>query len=93
MYHMLQESIMRKAIAALILTVALMGTMAMSQTASARGVHLHYVRGYSVQSSWLCYGWRESRHSYIYHCTQHWHLNNLAVPWSDNPSWVPNIGN
>jgi hypothetical protein len=41
----------------------------MSQTASARGVHLHYVHSYSVQGSWLCYGWRQSKHSYTYHCT------------------------
>jgi len=51
---------------------------------------LRYVPGYSVQGSWLCYGW--TGHTYnIYHCTQHWHrAGNRLV--SDNPAWVPNIG-
>lgn len=48
---------------------------------------LHYTRGYSVQGSWLCYGWSNG----AYHCTQHWHRSGGKLV-SDNPSWVPNTG-
>ena len=51
---------------------------------------LRYHPGYSVQGSWLCYGW--SGHTYnVYHCTQHWHRAGGRLV-SDNPAWVPNVG-
>lgn len=47
---------------------------------------VHYVRGYSIQGRWLCYGW-----SSYYHCTQHWrYQNGRAV--SLVPNFVPNSG-
>lgn len=55
-------------------------------TAHASG-GLHYQRGYSVQGSWLCYGWSNG----VYHCTQHWHRSGSQLI-SGNPSWVPNFG-
>lgn len=48
---------------------------------------LHYQRGYSVQGSWLCYGWSSG----AYHCTQRWHRSGGRLV-SDNPAWVPNSG-
>ncbi|HEV8192869.1 MAG TPA: hypothetical protein VGP82_15500 [Ktedonobacterales bacterium] len=73
-------------VAAASLMAVLAGTLAMSQApqADASG-GLRYVRGYSVQGSWLCYGWASG----AYHCTQHWHRSGGKLI-SDNPSWVPN---
>ena len=45
---------------------------------------VHYVRGYSVQGSWLCYGWAS-----YYHCTQHWRFVD-GHPVSLVPGFVPN---
>jgi len=42
------------------------------------------VRGYSVQSGWLCYGWSTG----AYHCTQHWR-GSAGHYVSLNPGWVP----
>ncbi len=68
------------------LAVVLAGAVAMSQApqAGASG-GLRYVRGYSVQGSWLCYGWSNG----AYHCTQRWHRSGSKLI-SDNPNWVPN---
>ncbi len=45
---------------------------------------LHYVRGYSVQTGWLCYGYSNG----AYHCTQHWaYITGRYVSY--NPAWVP----
>jgi len=49
---------------------------------------LRYVPGYTVQGSWLCYGWGSG----TYHCTQHWHRNAAGRLVSDNVRWVPNYG-
>src|SRR5690348_17365471 len=49
---------------------------------------LRYVPGYTVQGSWLCYGWGSG----TYHCTQHWHRNAAGQLVSDNARWVPNYG-
>lgn len=54
-----------------------------AQTSSA--VALRYQRGYSVQGSWLCYGWASG----AYHCTQHWYRASSGAYVSLNPSWVP----
>lgn len=43
-----------------------------------------YVRGWSVQGSWLCYGWSNG----IYHCTQYWHRSG-GLLISERPSFVP----
>ena len=64
--------------------VAVIGGTATTTQASTS---LHYTRGYSVQGSWLCYGWSNGS----YHCTQHWHRSGSQLV-SDNPSWVPNTG-
>lgn len=53
-------------IAATLLFTATMFAATMPVTQA--GYSLRYVRGYSVQGSWLCYGWSNG----IYHCTQHW---------------------
>lgn len=44
-----------------------------------------YARGYTVQGSWLCYGWTSPA---IYHCTQHWGWRN-GRPYSFT-GFVPN---
>lgn len=47
-----------------------------------------YHRGYYTNNGWLCYGWANG----TYHCTAWWHQQgNTSI--SDNPAWVPNIGN
>lgn len=55
------------------------------QTSAA--LALRYQRGYSVQGSWLCYGWPSG----AYHCTQHWRRSGGRYA-SLNPSWVPSQG-
>jgi hypothetical protein len=45
---------------------------------------LRYQRGYSVQGSWLCYGWSGG----TYHCTQRWNWNQ-GERISTHTSWVP----
>jgi hypothetical protein len=73
------------------LTAALGLALAVSATASATTAHaatwLRYQRGYSVQGSWLCYGWSTG----AYHCTQHWYSANGQLV-STNTGWVPNYG-
>ncbi|MGZ3675172.1 MAG: hypothetical protein ACXVCO_12770 [Ktedonobacterales bacterium] len=60
----------------------------LSPTATAQASSgLRFQRGYSVQGSWLCYGWSSGQ----YHCTQHWHRTGGQLI-SDNPTWVPNTG-
>jgi surface antigen len=56
-------------------------------TAHAASTSLRYQRGYSVQGSWLCYGWSNG----AFHCTQRWHRSGGHLV-SDNPGWVPNGG-
>lgn len=34
---------------------------------------VRYVRGYSIQGGWFCYGWVSPAY---YHCTQHWRWQN-----------------
>src|SRR5690348_16697858 len=63
-----------------------------SQFSGAPAAHaassgLRYARGYSVQGSWLCYGWSNG----TFHCTQRWHRSGGRLV-SDNPAWVPNVG-
>lgn len=58
-----------------------------SNTADA-AAWLHFQRGYSVQSGWLCYGWNNG----AYHCTYHWHRDAAGRLISDNRAWVPNYG-
>lgn len=74
------------------LSIALLGLVAGSvilgsPLASAEGTGLHYSRGYSVQGSWLCYGWPSG----AYHCTQHWYRAGNGTLVSTNPGWVPNV--
>lgn len=54
------------------------------QPAHAAGIRLVYHRGYSVQRSWLCYGWPNG----AFHCTQHWKRSGNGFI-SYNPRWVP----
>ncbi len=65
---------------------AVAGLLGTGTTAHA-SAGLRYASGYSVQGSWLCYGWSNG----AYHCTQHWHRSNGRLV-SDNPAWVPNVG-
>ena len=76
--------------------LTLVGVLAFSAIATQVGLFghtanaangLHYQRGYSVQNSWLCYGWSNG----TYHCTQRWHRSGGKLV-SDNPAWVPNMG-
>lgn len=53
-------------------------------TAHASGSPLRYVRGYSVQHGWLCYGWRSG----ALHCTRWWTRHN-GLLISGNRAWVP----
>jgi hypothetical protein len=63
------------------------GQIGAAPTAHAAAGGLRYVRGYSVQGSWLCYGWSSG----MFHCTQRWHRGGSRLV-SDNPAWVPNVG-
>lgn len=64
----------------------LMGMIASQAPTSHAASAVHYVRGYSIQGGWLCYGW--TRPAY-YHCTRHWRrVNGHAV--SLVPHFVPN---
>ena len=78
--------------AALTIAGAFGFTVLASQVGTAGTAHaasgLYYSAGYSVQGSWLCYGWNTG----TYHCTQHWHRSGSTLV-SDNPGWVPNVGN
>lgn len=56
-------------------------------TVHAQGSPLHYRRGYSLQSGWLCYGWSNG----MYRCTHHWKRSTGRLI-SLNPRWVPNYG-
>ena len=63
-----------------------------SQLSGAPAAHaassgLRYMRGYSVQGSWLCYGWSSG----AFHCTQRWHRSGGRLV-SNNPGWVPTSG-
>ena len=76
------------AIATLIVAGALATGVAGVTTSPAQAAAgLHYRRGYSVQSGWLCYGWANG----AYHCTAHWHRSGSRLI-SDHPAWVPNVG-
>jgi hypothetical protein len=78
---------LRRSLATLGLAAALFGAVALQQVSRAdAGAGLRYVRGYSVQGSWLCYGWSTG----IYHCTQHWHRSGSRLI-SDNAPFVPNL--
>ena len=69
------------------LAATLIGGAALSTPVQARGASLQYHPGYTVEGSWLCYGWSNG----AYHCTQHWHRSHGGLV-SDNPAWVPNVG-
>jgi hypothetical protein len=72
---------------AAILAAGCVAAFTSAGTSAQASTSLHYTRGYSVQGSWLCYGWSTG----TYHCTQHWHRSGGKLI-SDNPSWVPNSG-
>jgi surface antigen len=63
------------------------GLTGISATTAHAATGLHYQRGYSVQGSWLCYGWANG----AYHCTQRW-IRSSGRLISENPAWVPNDG-
>ncbi len=76
------------AVLAAVLGLSLMA----SQFSGAPAAHaaaggLRYAHGYSVQGSWLCYGWSNG----TFHCTQRWHRGGGRLV-SDNPAWVPSTG-
>lgn len=73
---------------ALLLMVAAIAGVLLQAQGTAQAASLTYARGYSVQGSWLCYGWSNG----AYHCTQHWHRDASGKLVSDNPAWVPNVG-
>jgi hypothetical protein len=54
-----------------------------------KNASLHYVRGYSKQDGWFCYGWANG----VYHCTLSWRRENKP-PYTGtislNTVWVPN---
>lgn len=78
----------RTAALALIAAGALTAGLVGATTSTAHAASgLHYQRGYSVQGSWLCYGWSNG----LYHCTQHWTRSGGRLI-SENPGWVPNYG-
>lgn len=52
---------------------------------SETSVPFRYVKGLSVQGSWLCYGFADG----TYHCTLHWHRDAAGHPVSDRPDFVP----
>jgi hypothetical protein len=56
-------------------------------TTASAATWLRFHRGYSVQGSWLCYGWSSG----TYHCTQHWYKSNGRYI-SLNARWVPSQG-
>lgn len=66
-------------------TLVVLLSMLMAPNAHA-ATALRYIRGYSVQGSWLCYGWSSG----VYHCTQQWHWSS-GHPISDT-SYVPRMG-
>lgn len=72
-----------------VLGVMLAGATAFGAFSSVGTAHasaeLRYVRGYSVQGSWLCYGWS----NWSYHCTQHWYRSSSGVYVSLNSPFVP----
>lgn len=63
----------------------LQGIQEMRVSDRSAQIALTYRRGYSVQGTWLCYGWASG----TYHCTQRWHRSGSSIV-SDHPSWVPN---
>lgn len=65
-------------------SLLLMGVMISHAPTSHAANVVHYVRGYSVQGSWLCYGWPG-----YYHCTQQWRWEH-GHPVSLRPDFVPN---
>ncbi|MFI5273141.1 MAG: CHAP domain-containing protein [Ktedonobacterales bacterium] len=77
------------------IVVTLAGVLGMSLVAGQIGATptahadagLYYHPGYSVQHSWLCYGWSNG----IYHCTQHWYATGGQYV-SLNRAWVPSSG-
>jgi len=70
---------------AAVLAAAAVAAIGGTATSAQASTSLRYTRGYSVQGSWLCYGWSNGS----YHCTQRWHRSGSKLI-SDNPSWVPN---
>lgn len=56
--------------------------------ASAAATTFHYVRGWTVQGSWLCYGFGNG----YYHCTQHWYRASNGRLISLNSPFVPSQG-
>lgn len=81
----------RATVAAVSLTAALGLALAVAATATpataSAASGLRYHRGYTVQGSWLCYGWSSG----AYHCTQHWYRSHGHLI-STNTRWVPNYG-
>ena len=69
-------------------TVALMtvvGPQLLGQSSTVEASNsLRYVRGYSVQGTWLCYGFSNG----VYHCTEHWYRGSTGFV-SRNTPFVP----
>jgi len=68
-----------------VLAMGLVSTFHSAPTAHAAAGMLRYQRGYTVQGSWLCYGWANG----AYHCTQHWYRAANGEFVSLNAGWVP----
>jgi hypothetical protein len=50
-------------------------------------LNYHWQSGYYLDNGWLCYGWPSG----AYHCTAWWHKDGGTYV-SDNPAWVPHVG-
>lgn len=61
---------------------------AMNEQVAAGVTGLYYRRGYTIEGSWLCYGWASGS----YHCTQRWYRAASGALVSLNTAWVPNYG-
>ena len=73
-----------------VLGMTLIATQVGAAPIASAAPALQYHPGYSVQGSWLCYGW-SGRAWNPYHCTQHWYRSGNQLI-STNTAWVPNFG-
>lgn len=74
-------------VASLVAVLVVGAPVAGASPRSATYWAVHYARGYTIQGSWLCYGWTNG----YYRCTQHWHYEGReGIPTSDVPAWLPN---
>lgn len=87
-----QRTLFLTALAVMLAGATAFGAFSSTGTAEA-SAGLRYIRGYSIQGSWLCYGWSSG----MYHCTQHWYpssrgyvsLNSPFVPSQSQVSSQP----